>query len=255
MTRRQKACPESGQAFCPSEILQVNSRFDQLEFWMRFDVRSLLVDSPNSVGAKARARRWQTFGARFPEINNMSVLDLGGTVESWLRAPVRPAHVTVLNLFEPGESPEPWVTSVTGDACIAQRVLEEQGAPAKYDLVFSNSLIEHVGGHSQRSHLADSVRSLAPYHWVQTPYRYFPIEPHWLFPFMQFLPLRFRTVIAERWPLAHTKPPSREVAVAEVQWTELIGIAEMRAYFPDSQIVKERFLGLPKSITAVSSPS
>ena len=31
---------------------------------------------------------------------------------------------------------------------------------------------------------------------MQTPYRYFPIEPHWLFPGMQFLPLPVRWSIA-----------------------------------------------------------
>ena len=60
------------------------------------------------------------------------------------------------------------------------------GAPMSYDVVFSNSLLEHVGGHAQRAALAREVRSLAPRHWVQTPYRYFPLEPHWLFPGMQF---------------------------------------------------------------------
>ncbi len=41
--------------------------------------------------------------------------------------------------------------------------------------------------------------------WVQTPYRYFPIEPHWIFPGFQFLPLSARTEISRRWPLGN--PP------------------------------------------------
>ncbi|MDQ4054424.1 MAG: methyltransferase type 11 [Actinomycetota bacterium] len=222
---------------------------------MLHSVRTLLVDSPTSLGAQARLRRWEVFRSHFPDLGDMRVLDLGGTVESWRRAPVRPAHVTVLNLVEPGWGEDGWATPLTGDACAARAALEAAGAQASYDLVFSNSLLEHVGGHAQRSRLAESVRELAPYHWVQTPYRYFPVEPHWLFPLMQFLPMRLRAVVAERWPLAHTRPASRADAISNAQWTELIGITELRAYFPTSQILKERLFGLTKSITAVTSPA
>ena len=38
-----------------------------------------------------------------------------------------------------------------------------------------------------------------------------------------------------------------------MMWTELIGISEMREYFPDSTIVHERVAGLTKSIIAVRS--
>jgi hypothetical protein len=80
------------------------------------------------------------------------------------------------------------------------------------------------------------------------------VEPHWLFPGMQFLPFRARTKVAERWPLAHTPASSVEDARETVQWTELIGVSELRAYFPDSEIFKERMAGLTKSITAVKAP-
>lgn len=51
-----------------------------------------------------------------------------------------------------------------------------------FGLVYSNSLIEHLGGHARRAAFAEQVRSLAPRHWVQTPYRYSLIKPHWLVP-------------------------------------------------------------------------
>ncbi|MQW74799.1 methyltransferase type 11 [Nocardioides sp. dk4132] len=216
-------------------------------------LRELMVDSPSSVGARRRAGRWELFARLFPSVEQMRVLDLGGTTEAWRRAPVRPADVVVLNLLEPGESTEPWLHPVLGDACTARRSLEEAGAPTAYDLVFSNSLIEHVGGHAQRAALAREVHALAPRHWVQTPYRYFPLEPHWLCPGLQFLPLGARARVAAVWPLAHTRPGSREDAFAEVQWTELIGLAELRAYFPRSQIHHERMAGLTKSLTAVAT--
>lgn len=218
-------------------------------------LRRALVDSPNSVGAKARARRWAKIVSEFPDLESMSVLDLGGTVETWRRAPVRPAGVTVVNLFEPGESDDDSLVPVMGDACSAAAVLTENQQPTSFDLVFSNSLLEHVGGHAKRAALAEQIHHLAPLHWVQTPYRFFPVEPHWLFPGMQFLPVRARMSVAERWPLAHTRPESSTDALNEVQWTELIGVTELRSYFPNSQIFRERVAGVTKSITAIASRS
>jgi hypothetical protein len=215
------------------------------------ELRRMLVDSPTSLGAKARLRRWEMLRNAFPEIEKLSVLDLGGTVETWHRAPVRPARVTVLNLDEPGESDDGRIVPVTGDACHADEVLAAAGVDTSYDLVFSNSLIEHVGGHARRSELARQVHQLAPRHWVQTPYRYFPLEPHWLFPGMQFLPAAARVRIARHWPLVHTRPPSMDEARDKVLWTELIGVTEMRDYFPTSTILHERLLGITKSLIAV----
>ena len=157
----------------------------------------------------------------------------------------------MVNLYEPGDPADPTLVPVTGDACRARAVLAEAGVGGAFDLVFSNSLLEHVGGHAQRRALAEEVRALAPRHWVQTPYRYFPVEPHWLFPGMQFLPVAARARVARSWPLVHTLPASLDEAVSDVLWTELVGVTELRSYFPDSRVVRERMGGLTKSIVAV----
>ena len=119
--------------------------------------------------------------------------------------------------------------------------------------MFSNSVLEHLGGHSNRSRFAEGARLLAPLHWIQTPYRYFPIEPHWLFPGMQFLPLAVRARIAATWPLSHSHSPDLDRATSAALWTELISVTELRHYFPQSDIVRERALGLTKSIIAIRS--
>jgi hypothetical protein len=214
-------------------------------------LRHLFVDSPTSLGAEARKRRWATFRQRFPTIENLRLLDLGGTVEAWRRAPVRPKHVTVLNLYEPGEPEGDWIVPVTGDACHAAEILATANIDVNFDIVFSNSLIEHVGGHAPRSALARQIHELAPRHWVQTPYRYFPLEPHWLFPGMQFLPAATRVKIAAHWPLVHTKPANVDEARHDVLWTDLIGVTEMKDYFPTSTIVRERAFGITKSLVAI----
>jgi hypothetical protein len=196
-----------------------------------------------------RQRRWEWFRSAFPDIESMSVIDLGGTAEAWLRAPVRPAHVHVVNL-EAGPSDTPaWIRADQADACDLPSHIRN----SNYDVVFSNSVIEHVGGHSQRMRFAEAVHKLADGHWVQTPYRYFPIEPHWLFPGFQFLPLPLRAEISHRWPLAHTRSQDRQDGLQAAMGVELLGRTEMASYFPDSTLRTERVAGLVKSLIATKT--
>ena len=211
-----------------------------------FSVRKLFVASDNSLAERLRLRRWKHLLLEYPNLEQMRVLDLGGTTVFWTRAPVRPKFVTVINLKEPGQALS-WLRPIAGDAINAPDLI----AGDTFDLVFSNSLIEHLGGHMQRVRFAEVVRSIAPRYAVQTPYRYFPIEPHWLFPGMQFLPIKAQGWLAPRWPLGMTKGRPQEQAQDEVMFTELLSLTEMRSYFPDARILFERFGGLPKSMTAI----
>jgi len=200
----------------------------------------------HSVSARLRARRWQELIRRFPDLHRMRVLDLGGDARSWAGAPVRPRSLVLLNLYPQEDGPG--VRSLVGDACAPPAELLD-GEP--FDLVFSNSVIEHVGGHARRTAFADAVHRLAPHHWIQTPYRYFPVEPHWLFPGFQFLPFRARVRLTREWPLGHRHDPSRAGAVANVASVELLCRGELRSYFPGSELWLERLGGLTKSLVAV----
>jgi hypothetical protein len=211
--------------------------------------RNRFVDAPDSFGARYRARRWNWLSQTFPDLEHMSVIDLGGTAESWMRAPVQPANVHIVNLEKPPEDLPGWLRADYADAC----ELPEEILSTSYDLVLSNSVIEHVGGHARRQLFADAVHRLADRHWIQTPYRYFPIEPHWVCPGFQFLPVSARTRVAMHWPLVHSKPESREKALSDVLSIELASRTEMRVYFPHSTLRAERVAGLTKSLIAVKA--
>ena len=212
-------------------------------------LRDRFVDAPDSLGARRRSRRWEWLKATFPKIESMSVIDLGGTVEAWQLASIRPVSVHVVNLEAPPNEVPPWIRADQADAC---------GLPAhisstSYDLVFSNSVIEHVGGHMQRMRFAEAVHKLADQHWIQTPYRYFPIEPHWLFPGFQFLPSNVQAEVAAWWPLAHTPSSCRNDGLSAALAVELLSRTEMTFYFPDSKLRFERVAGLVKSLIAIKS--
>lgn len=207
-------------------------------------------DDSSSLASRFRARRFAALLARFPNLDRLRVLDLGGTPSYWLAAPVRPASLVVLNLSRDELSLGGEVHGITllvGDACDPPSDLD-RGA---FDLVVSNSVIEHVGGHARRLRFAANVDRLAPHHWVQTPYRYFPVEPHWVFPGMQFLPTSVRARVAEKWPLAPAHPTGPG-AVNDVLSVELLTRTEMRFYFPASDLISERVAGLTKSLIAVA---
>jgi hypothetical protein len=213
-------------------------------------LRNLIVDGPASIGQRMRSRRWEWFRDQFPEIGSMSVIDLGGTAEAWLRAPVRPASVHVVNLEPESANPAAeWIRAEQGDACnLPGHILS-----GTYDMVFSNSVLEHVGGHVQRMKFAESVHKLASAHWVQTPYRYFPVEPHWLFPGFQFLSLAARAQVSRAWPLAHSKSASRSDGLEAAMGVELLSRSEMAYYFPSSVIRAERIVGMTKSVIAIKA--
>jgi hypothetical protein len=207
------------------------------------------VDDPRSVSSKMRGRRWQTLMETFPGLAEMSVVDLGGTLEHWAHAPVRPRRLVLLNFGSQITGEAEGVETVIGDACDPPEDLRGEG----FDLVYSNSVLEHVGGPYRRQQFADTVNALAHRHWIQTPYRYFPIEPHWMFPGFQFLPVAGRVQVMKRWPIGQRRSSDPAKVMQAVLEVELVGATEMRHIFPHSHIHQERFAGITKSMIALKT--
>jgi hypothetical protein len=213
-------------------------------------MRRSLVDASrgSSLSDQFRARRFDRLLAAFPDLAEMHVVDLGGTVRFWECAPARPARLVLVNLAGESAADPPFRPEViVDDVCDPSPSLRSR----RFDLVFSNSVIEHVGGHARRMQMAEVTRLLAPRHWVQTPYRYFPIEPHWVFPGYQFLPVWARARLGARWSLSWAGPVSVEANLANTLGVELLDRSTFKFYFPDAKILAERAFGLPKSLVAV----
>lgn len=208
---------------------------------------ALLADSrnPNSLASKARRRRWAVLSETFPDFEQMRVVDLGGVVGEWQSAPIRPADLTILNLFE--QPANGTIHVLVGDACVVPAELEHE----HFDLVFSNSVIDQVGGHYRRLRFAEVVAGLSDRHWIQTAYRYFPVDPVTLFPAQQLLPLRARAAVTRHWPLGYRHADSDRDSVMMNLGIEGLSKTALRAYFPESEIVSERSLGMTKSLIAV----
>jgi hypothetical protein len=177
-----------------------------------------------------------------------TVVDLGGAAPTWDSLEARP-RVTLVNL-DP-DCPHGRHDYVIADALFAPF------ANATFDLVFSNSLIEHLGTKERQRAFAAEVRRLSRNgYFIQTPNKWFPIEPHYLAPFVQFLPKWVRPPII-RWltPWGLVTKPSRARCLRVCQEIRLLAAGEMKALFPDADIVRERFLGLTKSLIAIRRTS
>lgn len=177
----------------------------------------------------------------------LTILDVGGTVHYWRRYGVpRDVHITLLNRGPAPADLPPNFCYVQGDACAMQF------ADNEFDVVFSNSVIEHVGEWARQQAMAHEVQRVGHSIWVQTPSRWFPWEPHYDLPFFQFWPLGLRLAVA-RWKYRRrNRSGSVEYAEAECRNTRLLSANEMHRLFPAAQLYRERIGPLVKSYVAYS---
>ena len=167
--------------------------------------------------------------------------------------PSREIRVTLLNT-EAQEAPGSGFVSVVGDATSMPQFTDRQ-----FHIVFSNSTLEHLGSLGAQQAMANEARRVGSVYCVQTPNRYFPLEPHFLFPCFQFLPLDLRAWLLQRRDLGwYTKAQDRQTALSQVSAIRLLSKREIRRLFPEVTIFEERLLGLVKSFVAytrIQTPS
>ena len=176
------------------------------------------------------------------------VLDVGGTPDCWRGLPVRPRLVflnTPRAKEEVGQSVE-WVAGDGRNLPFADRT---------FDIVFSNSVIEHVGDADSQRRFANEVVRVGRAYWVQTPNRWFPVEQHLLTPFIHWLPKPWQRVIVPKftvWSVLVRATPDRRRFYLNHYLNEvrLLSENEFRKLFPGARVIRERFLGWTKSLVA-----
>jgi hypothetical protein len=218
-------------------------------------IHKRFADNTNdqSVATRLRRKRFQILLTMLRDsLGPTSILDIGGTYNYWdlMTAGLSldpQLHITLLNTESP-PVPRPNFTALVGDG----RALP-QFADNQFDIVFSNSTIEHVGTFVDQRRMADEVRRLGRRYYIQTPNRYFPIEPHFVFPFFQFLPIALRVWLIQHFNLGwHSRIYDRQAALREVTSIRLLTGGEFAQLFPEATIFEEKFYGLVKSFVAYS---
>jgi ubiquinone/menaquinone biosynthesis C-methylase UbiE len=192
-----------------------------------------------------RARRMRLFRRLLETLPQpLRILDVGGEEAFWTEARFetgRGIDVVLLDLALQNAS-APGVSSIVGDA----RSLPFRDG--SFEVVFSNSVIEHLGSIEEQRRMAAEIRRVARRYFVQTPNRRFPLEPHSLVPFFQWFPVRLRSWMVRRLPIGwHGRIRDERQARALVESIRLLDAEELRTLFPGARLVAERVFGMVKS--------
>lgn len=182
------------------------------------------------------------------------VLDIGGTPGYWRSTRDLWGHLplkfTIVNLGVEASDDDVFAIR-PGDACNLAEYADNS-----FDVVHSNSVIEHVGHWPQMAEMAGEVRRLAPTYYLQTPNFWFPVEPHYRAVGYHWLPESVRASILTRFRLGFRGPTrSFDLAMRDIQTANLVTARQMRELFPDAKIRRERVLGLAKSLIAIRDGS
>ena len=196
-----------------------------------------------------RSRRKELFHRVMQPSPRQTIMDVGGYHWFWetmgCSNPITCLNLNVPNVNRPLPSQ---FTYVQGDG----RSLPFEDN--EYDIVFSNSVIEHVGSFGDQKRFAAEIRRVGKSCWVQTPNRRFFVEPHLATPFIHFLPKTLQRRMLRRWTVwGIVARPTRLQVDAFLSEVRLLSEHEMRELFPGADILSERFLGFKKSFVAVKT--
>lgn len=183
----------------------------------------------------------------------VDVLDIGGRRAFWDLLPPGTlerldVRVNVLNLpGEPHPADDERFLHLEGDGCDLQGVVD--GA---FHVAHANSVLEHVGDWGRMVDFAREVRRVAARYVVQTPYFWFPVEPHFMSPVFHWLPEPWRIRLMMRYALGSADvSPDVDHAARRVQSARLVDQLMFRTLFPDCVVHVERMVGVPKSLIGV----
>ena len=199
-----------------------------------------------SLAAQMRRARFDLFLKLLSNIEGpVSILDVGGTQRFWKVMGFsgnEHIHVTLLNVTAANVKNESF-SGVAGDA---RSMLEFEDN--QFDVVFSNSVIEHVGDYANQRLMAEEIQRVGIRYFVQTPNYWFPLEPHFHFFGFQWLPQNIRIALLQKFDLGWLKrTPDRKVAEEIIHSIQLLNKNKFLEIFPESSLYEEKFMGLTKS--------
>ena len=184
---------------------------------------------------------------KFPNIAEYKICDLGGSRHFWdkISVGIPTENITIVNVSD-GET-----QSVSGTTDGSYKFVLYDGinipfSDKSFDLLICNSVLEHVPP-KNREILAAEIDRVSKQVFIQTPAQEFPIEPHFLLPFIHWLPRKIGYHIVKISPWRILSKPSIDTLNSYYHGTILLNKNEIRKLFPSYEIHLEKFLGLTKS--------
>ena len=208
----------------------------------------------NSWAFKMRNQRLDFFKELLYHLDtdgSIRILDIGGREEFWKSSGIldniSDLEVTLLNVdIDQMKLCNLNLKTVIGDARAMPEFQDQE-----FDIVFSNSVIEHVGNGDDKRRMSEEIRRVGKRYFIQTPNRFVPIEPHFVFPFFQFLPLQFQVWLIMNFKLGwYSKINDRNLAEKLVSRITLLSRKEFVELFPGAKMYDEKIFILTKSFIA-----
>jgi hypothetical protein len=202
-------------------------------------------EKDDSLALKLRLKRIEIFKSLIRNMTRpVKILDVGGTELFWKRMELKDdkLDITILNIIEGEETPGEY-EYIEGDGRDMHMFPDNS-----FDLVFSNSVIEHAGSLDEQEKMAQEIQRVGKRYFIQTPHYYSPVEPHFFFPLFQFLPTSVKTYLLQHFTLGYLeKTPDKKQAREIVQSIRLLKRKELKKFFPDATIKTEKLYGFPVS--------
>jgi len=160
-------------------------------------------DELESWGNRFRNKRFEFLREKLEGLPKpVNILDIGGLESFWTNRGYgnNPDYrITILNL-EKGETSFSNFTRIAGDAVDLNEISDQE-----FDVAFSNSVIEHLYTKENQIRMATEIKRVGKYHFIQTPNKYFFVEPHYVLPFFDFLPATAKYFILTKTKLSRLK--------------------------------------------------
>jgi hypothetical protein len=198
----------------------------------------------------SRARRIKRV---FPDIDNRSIADIGGSLHFWsiVKSEMQPKQIIIYNIALDSQFDAANIGQ--GEGNIQATVYDGKHIPVsdkQIDILVCNSVIEHVPPRD-RVGLAREITRVARNYIIQTPAKEFPLELHFVMPFLHWLPRPIGRALAKFSPFGLVQ---RNAMLTRQFFDEinLLSAKEFRNLFPVGQFVIERFLFMPKSYLIIN---
>ena len=214
---------------------------------MNFNSIFDISENKGSLGNKFREKRFSFFLKKFNKMQKpVSVLDVGGKINFWVNrgmAGNTNFEITLINI----EKEKSLYSNIKTKMCDATDLSPFNDK--SFDIVHSNSVIEHLYNFENQKKMASEIVRVGRKYIVQTPNKYFFIEPHYLLPFFDIIPEKLKYLILTKTKLSRLKKWDKKFASQYIKEIRLMSLREMKELFPNSKIYFEKFIGMNKSFT------
>ncbi|QDZ27478.1 methyltransferase domain-containing protein [Noviherbaspirillum sp. UKPF54] len=192
-----------------------------------------------------RPRRKRAFMKLFPEVaSGAPVVDLGGTAGWWKEDFPESVDISIVNIDDDHREE----VTQSGFKFFRTDGRSLPFADKEFHLAFSNSVIEHVGDLGDQKRFAHEAMRCGRKLYLQTPNKWFPVEPHLMTAFIQWLPFKMSRRLLRYFSLwGLVAKPSQKQIDEFLRTTRLLSRSELKQIFPTAQIKEEKFLGMTKS--------